>query len=570
MYNEHFGIDEKPFSIAPDPRYLYMSTGHREAFAHLLYGIKGDGGFVLLTGEVGTGKTTVCRCLLEQRPDDCNIALILNPKVTALELLASICDELHISYPEENISIKVFVDAINKYLLEAHSKGRKTVLIIDEAQNLSTDVLEQIRLLTNLETNQRKLLQIIMLGQPELLEKLERPELRQLAQRITARFHLGSLSKKEVGPYIKHRLSVAGINEKIFPDPCIDKLFQLTDGIPRLINVLCDRALLGAYTQGNRNVDSATLQKSANEVLGKKKNISKSESSRQRMPVLLYTLAAVIVFAIVIQYPNIIPQSIHTPEINQSAAESNRNSQTSQIEPSFSQPEIKLPVFIAQPQSIDSEKTVVADNPSLGLPNELTGTGSMKLSFEKLFKLWGIKFRPNEKNYCQQAVAQGLNCLALQGGITDILRFNRPAMLQFISENNIIYYGTLHRIEGQSAIISIGSNLNTVPIQSIARRWTGDFTFLWKAPPGYTDSIRPGHSGKVIKWLDAQLAAIYNRKPSKAKNLVFEKHLVQEIKQFQFNEGLLPDGIAGAQTLIHINSASGSKIPLLYNRSNDA
>jgi|GEM_PF-2846457 len=269
MYREYFGLKELPFSIAPDPHYLYMSNQHQEALAHLVYGINSEGGFVVLTGEVGTGKTTVCRCLLEQIPESCDIAFILNPKLTVEELLATVCDELGISYPEGNTSIKVFVDRINDYLLDAHARGRKTVLIIEEAQNLSTEVLEQVRLLTNLETNQRKLMQIIMLGQPEFREMLSRPELRQLAQRVTARYHLGSLSRKEVAVYVNHRLIVAGTHSKLFPDSTISKLYRLSGGIPRLINLLCDRALLGAYVQGRYRIDKPTLTKAAREVFGK-------------------------------------------------------------------------------------------------------------------------------------------------------------------------------------------------------------------------------------------------------------------------------------------------------------
>ena len=268
MYTEHFGIDETPFSLVPDPHYLYMSEGHREALAHLLYGVKGNGGFVLLTGEVGTGKTTVCRCLLEQLPEQVDIALILNPKVTALELLASICDELHISYDQDNKSIKAAVDHISDYLLAAHAAGRKTVLIIDEAQNLAPPVLEQIRLLTNLETNKCKLLQIIMLGQPELLDKLRRSDLRQLAQRITARYHLGPLAKEDIALYVKHRLTVAGLDTRLFSPACLKRVAKLTGGVPRLINVICDRALLGAYAEGKENVTLAILDRAGREVFG--------------------------------------------------------------------------------------------------------------------------------------------------------------------------------------------------------------------------------------------------------------------------------------------------------------
>lgn len=270
MYKQHFGFKELPFSIAPDPRFLYMSEQHREALAHLVYGMNADGGFVLLTGEVGTGKTTVCRCMLEQIPESADISFILNPKMTVGELLATFCDELGIVYPEGNQSVKVFVDRINAYLLDAHARGRKTILIIEEAQNLGPDVLEQIRLLTNLETNRQKLLQIIMIGQPELKEILSRPELRQLSQRITARYHICPLTKSEVGAYVGYRLSVAGSKSKLFPDSIIGKLYQMSFGIPRLINVICDRALLGAYVQGKDTVDKKTLVKAAQEVFGER------------------------------------------------------------------------------------------------------------------------------------------------------------------------------------------------------------------------------------------------------------------------------------------------------------
>jgi general secretion pathway protein A len=268
MYKKYFGFRKPPFSIAPDPRYLYMSEQHREALAHLVYGIKSDCGFVMLTGEVGTGKTTICRRLLEQLPKNCIVAFIINPKLSAEELLAAICDEFGIKYPKRKTGTKVLVDLLNAYLLEVHASHRRALLIIDEAQNLSNEVLEQIRLLTNLETNERKLLQIILLGQPELRAKLARPELRQLAQRIVARYHLGPLSKGEVSRYVNHRLQVAGARAGLFSPSSLRRLYGLSAGIPRTINAICDRSLLGACVQNKLGVDRGTLAKAAREVLG--------------------------------------------------------------------------------------------------------------------------------------------------------------------------------------------------------------------------------------------------------------------------------------------------------------
>jgi general secretion pathway protein A len=270
MYAAHFGLKREPFSIAPDPRYLFMSERHREALAHLLYGVRGGGGFVLLTGEIGAGKTTVCRCFLEQVPKRCNVAYIFNPKLTALELLQSVCEEFRIQVTgrgNEAPTLKDHVDALNEFLLRTHAAGQNNVLIIDEAQNLSIDVLEQLRLLTNLETNERKLLQIILIGQPELRDMLLKPELEQLAQRVVARYHLDPLAEEETAHYIKHRLSVAGMSGLIpFDREARHRVHELTRGVPRRINLLCDRALLGAYASGRQRVDRAIVDKAAHEV----------------------------------------------------------------------------------------------------------------------------------------------------------------------------------------------------------------------------------------------------------------------------------------------------------------
>ena len=270
MYAPFFGLKQEPFSIAPDPHYLFMSERHREALAHLLYGIGGGGGFVLLTGEIGAGKTTVCRCFLEQIPKRCNVAYIFNPKLTVAELLKSVCDEFHIPVPVRQphlATVKDYLDPLNQFLLRTHSVGQNNVLIIDEAQSLSADVLEQLRLLTNLETTERKLLQIILIGQPELRGMVARPEMEQLAQRVIARFHLGALSEPETTQYIRHRLSVGGLKGPLpFDRPARRRIHQWSRGVPRRINLLCDRAMLGAYTEGKSRIDSSIIDKAAAEV----------------------------------------------------------------------------------------------------------------------------------------------------------------------------------------------------------------------------------------------------------------------------------------------------------------
>ena len=210
MYKEYFGFSKKPFSIVPDPYYFFLSAGHAEALAHLSYGINNEGGFVLLTGDVGTGKTTACRRLLEMLPEGAEVAFILNPELSVVELLVSICREFGISPPEGPATNQTLVSGIHDYLLVVHGRGRRAILILEEAQNLKPELLEQIRLLTNLETNEHKLLQVIMIGQPELRDLLDQPRMVQLSQRITARYHLGPLSRGNTARYVQHRLSLAG------------------------------------------------------------------------------------------------------------------------------------------------------------------------------------------------------------------------------------------------------------------------------------------------------------------------------------------------------------------------
>ncbi len=294
MYVDYFGLKQAPFSIAPDPHYLFMSERHREALAHLLYGLGSGGGFVLLTGEIGAGKTTVCRCFLEQIPKRCNVAYIFNPKLTVVELMRSVCDEFLVPYPEREpgtATVTDYLDPLNAFLLRTHGVGQNNVLIIDEAQNLSADVLEQLRLMTNLETHERKLLQIILIGQPELRDMVAHPWLQQLAQRVIARFHLEALTEPETAQYIRHRLAVAGMTGPIpFLGDTLQRIHRLCRGVPRRINLLCDRALLGAYASGKVVVDRAIVDKAAREVFGDSE-VSASMAGASRRKALRVALA---------------------------------------------------------------------------------------------------------------------------------------------------------------------------------------------------------------------------------------------------------------------------------------
>lgn len=524
MYSEYFGLNEMPFSIAPDPRYLYLSDQHREALAHLVYGINSDGGFVLLTGEVGTGKTTVCRCLLEQIPENTEIAFILNPKLTVEELLATICDEFGITYPEGNTSIKIFIDLINVYLLDAHSRGHKTVLIIDEAQNLSVSVLEQLRLLTNLETNKHKLLQIILLGQPELKSILSQPELRQLSQRITARYHLGPLSRKDVASYVNYRLSVAGLKSQAFPSPTMGKLFQLSNGVPRLINILCDRALLGAFVQGRHTVDRATLTKAAREVFGP------SRSRNRKVSLWLLSCFVFAVIAGVVLLP-----SYYT----------NNESMT----------------VAGKGTTPPQEKTIL-------WPLHQPRQHSKEIAYRGLFHQWGIEYDVQEHgSACQHAQRHQLRCLHRQGSLGSLQMYNRPSVLTlFDDDKGNEFYAALTKLTEKTATFTIGSEIITVDVEGLASQWLGAYTLIWKTPPGYKGNIKPGDQGAIIQWLDRQLSNIKGQAPIENKRAVFDDVLLNQVREFQLTEGLSPDGIAGTQTIIRLNTKTDNSVPVLISQ----
>jgi len=539
MYKHYFGLAESPFSIAPDPRYLFLSQRHQEALAHLLYGVNGDGGFVLLTGEVGAGKTTVCRCLLQQIPASCDIAYIFNPKLTVEELLSTICVEFGISFPAGNTSIKVYIDCINTYLLDAHARGRHTVLIIDEAQNLSAEVLEQMRLLTNLETNQRKLLQIILLGQPELAAMLERPELRQLSQRIVARYHLGPLTKAEVEAYVRHRLEVSGAQRTLFPAALMGRLYRLSGGVPRLINVLCDRALLGAYVQGKERVDRATLSKAAREVL----HLNQPRTLVQPLLVVLMLAVA-----------GLLGMTLYQQELSANkAATAPVGGAKRAAEASVAAPASTSPAKSAAP--------VAALPDTLVWPEDELRSGSKVMAFAALYRTWGASYQGGDP--CRQAESSGLRCRNARGGLDELRRPNRPAVLLMRDERGREFHATLIALKDNTATFVIGAETKTVALGVLAAQWTGRYTLLWRVPPGAHENIRAGERGPAVEWLIRQLALEQGKPVEPDKNALFDETLVRQVKQFQLAQGLIPDGAVGAQTLMRLAGIADRSAPKL-------
>ncbi|HIG42798.1 MAG TPA: peptidoglycan-binding protein [Gammaproteobacteria bacterium] len=579
MYNDYFGLTDTPFSIAPNPQYLYMSERHREALGLLLYGIKSDGGFLVLTGEVGTGKTTVSRCFLEQVPENVDTAYILNPKLTSSELLATICDDLHIDY-DEHASIKILVDKLNEFLLASHQQHRHTVVIIDEAQNLSVEVLEQLRLLTNLETNQRKLLQIILLGQPELLTLLARPELRQLSQRVTARFHLDALTADEVREYIQHRLEVAGAKGMLFPPATSKRVFRITSGIPRLINLVCDRALLGAYVQNQLRVDVKTLNQAALEVLGSQQLSTKN----WKITAMAASVAALVVVGLLLF--NVAGIQTKLPQApfysNQQApantlrglvktitggAETGEEEQSSEATVIDSK-EKQLDTFtVIEPEAPETTPVAVIIAPIMAIEpvsmDSVQGLASESEAFIELYSIWGseVVLSP-DTDPCSIAASTGLKCFTRLGSLRDVLHINRPVIINLPVQNEPAYF-LVTGVTDQLVTLTADKKSFPVDKYEFMTLWDGRYTLLWQLPPTYIGPSKPGDSGATVDWLYDNLApAATGAAPRKG--VTYGTDLEQKIKRFQMSVGLVPDGIVGVQTWIHINSQYGRSIPFIH------
>jgi general secretion pathway protein A len=541
MYNHHFGLAEAPFSIAPDPRYLFLSEQHREALAHLLYGIGDHGGFVVLTGEVGTGKTTVCRCLLQQIPDHIDIAVIVNPKLDSQELLQTICDELGVAVAEERPTGKQLIDALNTFLLATHARGRNAILIIDEAQNIAIDVLEQLRLLTNLETNERKLLQLILLGQPELNTLLAKPSLRQLAQRITARYHLRPLARNEAAQYIEHRLAIAGYRGHLFAPKAVALMYRYSKGIPRLINLLADRALLGAYADNSALVDAAMVRRAAREVL--------PHNERGALPPSWYRGLAAFFAVLLIAVAGYWYWS--------GAAGA-------------------VPVTAQQDWRAALQAAPAGESPAL----------------QALYRLWGQQ--PAAGVTCATATGP-LRCVQMGGADSGLLaRYDTPVALRLQAPGALPRFAVLRQLRDGQARIEFAQREWKVRWDDLAQLWQGDILLLTSAPIGALP-LQPGASDPLVGWFEEQLyrhnhqnqprwqREVYDRSAELVDSVprqawlarhylalreqpattTYGAELLEQVRRFQQQQGLGGDGIIDLATVLALTRSVAANQPHL-------
>lgn len=548
MYARYFGLAENPFALSPDPRYLYMSRRHEEALAHLTYGIQQGGGFVQLTGEVGTGKTLIIRALLERLPPNVDVALILYPFLSVREFVSAICGDLRIETPNPGESLKTLIDALNAYLLANHARGRRTVLIIDEAQKLSHEVLEQVRLLTNLETTKEKLLQILLIGQPELNALLAQHGLRQLAQRITARYELQPLSRLETRDYIAHRTRVAGSSRPLFGAAAIRWIHRASGGIPRIINVLCDRALLGAYASDRTHVDLSVARRAAAE-------IGRAPMRRPRLAFLGAALtAACIGFAGALFAPDWLDRRAVVVSSHPPVAAA----------PSEPTPAAPSPGSVGAPSpivpAVASASTPTIAPPPVASP-ATTKLGSLLAdadgaadgrAFAALFARWTLDYNAfSGKTACARAVHAGLRCLLVTGSWNQLRRYNRPAVLELIDASGGRHHVMLTRLTRDQADLAFGARTYSFALNEIDPYWFGKALLLWQPPPIDQRVLQRGMQGRAVVWLRETLARADGH-PAGASD-EFDAALEQRVKAFQNRHHLPADGVVGEATFLQLD-----------------
>ncbi|MDP4299297.1 ExeA family protein [Leptothrix discophora] len=557
MYASFFGLQHEPFSIAPDPRFLYMSERHREALAHLMYGIRGNGGFVLLTGEIGAGKTTVCRAFLDQVPADCEVAYIFNPKLTVHELLKAVCDEFGIEAPAAGtpgVTVQDHVEPLNRHLLATHAAGRKSILIIDEAQNLEPEVLEQLRLLTNLETAERKLLQIILIGQPELRDMVARPDLEQLAQRIVARCHLGALSATETAQYVLHRMRVAGLGAASpFTARQLMQIHKLTGGVPRRINLLCDRALLGAYSRGQAQVDATVVRSAANEVFDARsaRRARRSDERREVGRQLLWG-GGIASIAVLVGF---LASAWHAGELGGSGRAESERSAPNGIDAGRNDAATSAGAAAMAPAGAEA-----ADAKSLGAVEPLVGWSDESVALRRLVRLWGPDLGAGEG--CDTARRAGIVCYRAQASLSLARQLDRPALIRLPAENGSFTLAMLLGLDEQQALLQVPDGRLRVPLTRLASQWRGDYLTLWRAPDGYLSSGAGLPSAPLQAWLDTSLQRLPGIAEIASGNSP-DARVQARLQAFQVTQGLQPDGKVGPITLMRLNQATGVAEPRL-------
>ena len=519
MYLEYYGLREAPFSITPDPRYVFLSERHRDALAHLLYGVGkgGSGGFVQLTGEVGTGKTTLSRLLLEQLPENTQVALLLNPRLSPVEMIETVCEELKLDISGKQGSLKGLTDALNAYLLDAYAQGLRVVLIVDEAQNLSLDALEQIRLLTNLETPTQKLLQIILLGQPELRDMLNRPELRQLAQRITARYHLTPLDSGEAEAYVKHRMAIAGSQRIPFSRLGLRALFQRSGGIPRLINVIADRALMAGYAREQTSIGERLVDRSADETLPGHARYWVRRYAR-------WVLAALVVIAIGT-----------TVVLNQSRRAAPPATPAVQAS-------VTPPVQVAGVKQLE---TRIAEAPETEL-----------YALTQLMSRWQVgsaEASVRAATRCPLSIAAGLYCLRGRASLEQVLRFDRPLILSLGKPDQPVH-ALLQGAGRRNVRIDVAGTSIELPREELAPFWSGDFIAIWRVPATIAGSLRRGDAGPAVAWVKQSLSRLDHGADGESGPAYFDTDLEERVRKLQLAYGIQADGIIGPETLFALSA----------------
>jgi general secretion pathway protein A len=552
MYESFFGLTREPFSVTPDPRFLYMSAKHREALAHLNNGLRQGGGFVVLTGEIGAGKTTVWRHFLEQLPSNFDVAAVVNPRLGVDALLARVCEDLGVQPPDGG-TIADPIDAIHGHLMLTHAQSRRALIVVDEAQVLSTDVLELLRLLTNLVvSSDRKLVQVLLIGQPELRTLLEKPVLEPVAQRVVARFHLPALSQPETARYVAHRLQVAGLSGPVpFDDGALQRIHRLCGGVPRRINVLCDRALIAAHAAGQRRVDRKMVDTAAGEVFGRRPAVA---PTLQRLAIGTAVSAAVLgaIWLGPSLAPMLAPSVAPLAQAGPASAAAASTVATAPAPPPAANPAVPVPMANAIPPEPPLAPTPVAPKtpapvPLASLAPLFDAASSAEApAWRALAALWNATLGDGDP--CEAAAHQSLHCYRTRGGLGPIRQLDRPGIVKLFDERGRVAQVLVTGLDADSAVLRAGGTEHVVPLALLAQAWRGEFATLWRAPPGY----RPGElvlaSDPLAPWLGQRLGAVET-----AASAPHGGALNERIFAFQLAQGLEPDGLAGPLTLMQIN-----------------